>query len=47
MQKLLEVVEIWFVLNLAAFAFLLWYRRQNWTRRSMGPHPPAEDPATR
>jgi hypothetical protein len=33
MQKLLEVVEIWFVLNLAAFAFIVWYRRPNWTRR--------------
>jgi hypothetical protein len=34
MQKLLEVVEIWFVLNLATFAFIAWYRRPGWTRRS-------------
>ena len=27
MQKLIEVVEIWFVLNLATFAFIAWYRR--------------------
>jgi hypothetical protein len=33
MQKLLEVVEIWFVLNLATFAFIMWYRRSPSYRR--------------
>jgi hypothetical protein len=35
MQKLLEVVEIWLLLNLATFAFIVWYRRPNWTRRTI------------
>jgi hypothetical protein len=33
MQKLLEVVEIWLVLNLATFAFIMWYRRSPSYRR--------------
>jgi hypothetical protein len=27
MRKLLEVVEIWFLLNLATFTFIVCYRR--------------------